>query len=190
VIDGLDECEVDQRREIVSFFKNTWESLPPDQNDSLRCMFISQDDNIARKDFVNMSSLKVTENHTRKDIADFVTAKSMIIKLKFDLTTDRQQWVQDQVTKSADGERKPPPTFTTPGLNCVGMFLFAHLMTSYLLDQSSRAELEKELLPENFPQGGTRLEEMYVSYGRVYRTRLTWTDTPASCDGCLLAEDL
>ncbi|USP81220.1 hypothetical protein yc1106_08494 [Curvularia clavata] len=145
VIDGLDECEREQRQQIVSFFKDTWESVPSADKDSLRCMFISQDDDISRKDFAAMSSIKITESHTRKDITHFVAARSMIIKQKFDLTEDRKQWIQDQVTKSADG-----------------MFLFAHLMTSYLIDQDSRAELDKELLPENFPQGGTRLEAIYL----------------------------
>jgi hypothetical protein len=69
VIDGIDECERDERREIVSFFEKTWESLPQSDMDSLRCMFISQDDNIARRDFANMSSLKITESDTKQDIA-------------------------------------------------------------------------------------------------------------------------
>lgn len=165
VIDGLDECESDQRQQIVSFFKETWELLPSADEDSLRCMFISQDDNIARKDFASMTSIRITEHHTRKDIVQFVARRSMIIKQKFDLTADRQQWIQDQVTKSADGEYKSHTIpLTILVLNYTGMFLFAHLMTSYLIDQSSRAELDKELLPEKFPQGGTRLEEMYVLY--------------------------
>ncbi|EMD69111.1 hypothetical protein COCSADRAFT_130498 [Bipolaris sorokiniana ND90Pr] len=102
VVDGIDECEGDQRQQIVSFFQDTWDSLPPADMDSLRCMFVSQDDNIARKHFASMSSLKITENHTREDIVEFVAGRSMTIKVKFDLTADRQQWVQDQVMKNAD----------------------------------------------------------------------------------------
>ncbi|EUC34823.1 hypothetical protein COCCADRAFT_92467 [Bipolaris zeicola 26-R-13] len=102
VIDGIDECEGDQRQQIVSFFQSICDSLPPADEDSLRCMFVSQDDNIARKQFANISSLKITESHTRKDIVEFVAGRSKAIKQKFDLTTDRQQWVQDQVMKSAD----------------------------------------------------------------------------------------
>ncbi|EMD96161.1 hypothetical protein COCC4DRAFT_55683 [Bipolaris maydis ATCC 48331] len=102
IIDGIDECEGDQRQQIVSFFQDTCDSLPPADMDSLRCLFVSQDDNIARKHFAGVPSLKITEAHTRKDIVEFVAGRSMAIKLKFDLTTDRQQWVQDQVMKSAD----------------------------------------------------------------------------------------
>lgn len=41
-----------------------------------------------------------------------------------------------------------------------GMFLFARLMTAYLYDQTSTAELEEQLSPETFPQGPLRLDEV------------------------------
>jgi hypothetical protein len=42
------------------------------------------------------------------------------------------------------------------------MFLFARLMTAYLYDQPTVADLEDQLLPENFPQGPFRLDEAYA----------------------------
>jgi hypothetical protein len=42
------------------------------------------------------------------------------------------------------------------------MFLFAHLMTAYLYDQTSVADLDQQLSPEVFPQGPLRLDEAYV----------------------------
>jgi hypothetical protein len=158
VIDGIDECEREERRQIVSFFEKAWESLPQNDNDSLRCMFISQDDNVARKDFANMSSLRVTESDTQSDIVAYVKARSVGIKSHLDLTTDRQQWTQDQIVKSADGKLHSP--IFSGLLTAPGMFLFAHLMTSYLFDLTSLAELEYELSPERFPQGATRLEDV------------------------------
>jgi hypothetical protein len=107
VINGVDECERDERREIVSFFEKTWESLPQSDQDSLRCMFISQDDNIARKDFASMSSFKVTENDTKQDIVAYVKARCMEVRSNLDLTTDRQDWIHDKIMRSADGRRLP-----------------------------------------------------------------------------------
>jgi antirestriction protein len=104
VIDGIDECERDERREIVSFFEKTWESLPQNDQDSLRCMFISQDDSIARKDFANMSSLRVTESDTQQDIAAYVRERSAEVRSNLDLTTDQQDWIQDRIAKSVDGK--------------------------------------------------------------------------------------
>jgi hypothetical protein len=39
------------------------------------------------------------------------------------------------------------------------MFLFARLMTAFLYDQTSIADLELQLSPELFPQGPLRLDE-------------------------------
>jgi hypothetical protein len=107
VIDGIDECERDERREIVSFFEKTWESLSQHDQDSLRCMFISQDDSIARKDFANMSSLRITESDTQQDIGAYVRARSVEVKSNLGLTSDRQDWIQDRIMKGVDGKASP-----------------------------------------------------------------------------------
>jgi len=105
VIDGLDECEREERRQIVSFFENTRASLPPD-DDSLRCLFLSQDDNFARKDFANMSSFKITEAHTKQDIQAYTAARSLEIQPNLHLSPDRRQYIQKLVADKAEG-RKP-----------------------------------------------------------------------------------
>ncbi|KAH4922495.1 hypothetical protein HBI23_095700 [Parastagonospora nodorum] len=144
VIDGLDECERDERRKIVAFFEDIHASLPQDEADSLRCLFLSQDDSIARKDFAKVSSLKITEAHTRKDIQSYSLARSKDIQAKFSLTADRQYDVYQMIVNKAEG-----------------MFLFARLMTAYLYDQTSVADLDEQLSPATFPQGPLKLEEAY-----------------------------
>jgi hypothetical protein len=104
VIDGLDECERDERKQIIAFFEDIWTSLPQDEADSLRCLFLSQDDNIARRDFTNMSSLKITEAHTRTDIQTYSMARSMDIQAKFSLSLDHQRYIQRMVTDKAEGD--------------------------------------------------------------------------------------
>ncbi|KAF2036244.1 hypothetical protein EK21DRAFT_52772 [Setomelanomma holmii] len=102
VVDGLDECEREDRKQIVSFFDNVWTALPDDEKDSLRCLFLSQDDSTARKDFANMSSLKITEAHIRKDIRTYAVARVAEIKAKFDLSTDDQHLFQDLIVDKAE----------------------------------------------------------------------------------------
>ncbi|KAH7090600.1 hypothetical protein FB567DRAFT_438198 [Paraphoma chrysanthemicola] len=97
IIDGLDECERDERKTIVTFFEEIWASLPQDRIDSLRCLFLSQDDNVARKDFENITSLKITQAHNKKDITAYAETRSLEIKLKFGLTTDRQLHIQELI---------------------------------------------------------------------------------------------
>ena len=103
ILDGLDECDREERKKIVTFFKDLWTSLPPNDADSLRCLFTSQDDGIARKDFANMSSLKITEDHIRSDIQTYTTARSLDIQTKLSLPPDRQQYIQRLVTDRAEG---------------------------------------------------------------------------------------
>lgn len=161
IIDGIDECDRDERRQIVSFFENLWNSLPQKDQDSLRCLYLSQDDSIARKDHARMSWLKITEAHTKKDIQSYAESRSLEIKTKFDLTTERQKYVEDKITSSAEGSISN----SERGRNVktsLGMFLFAHLIASYLFDQTSLAQLEDELSPGKFPTGPARLDELYV----------------------------
>lgn len=105
IVDGIDECEKDERKDIVTTLENTWESIPHDDADSLRCLFISQDDSAARKDFAKMVSLKVTENDTKKDIRTFARSWSSRIKHKFDLSAERQLFVENMITEKAEGEK-------------------------------------------------------------------------------------
>jgi hypothetical protein len=104
IIDGLDECEREDRRQIVSFFEEMWASLPQDEADSLRCLFLSQDDNAARKDFAKMSYLKITEAHTKKDIQAYAMARSKEIQGKFGLTPDQQDNIHRTIVDNAEGE--------------------------------------------------------------------------------------
>ncbi|KAF2116189.1 hypothetical protein BDV96DRAFT_645526 [Lophiotrema nucula] len=157
IIDGVDECEKEERKDLVSFLVSVWEALPIDEADSLRCMFISQDDSAARKDFSTMVALKITTNDVKHDIRSFARVWSLKIQSRFDLSDERLQYVEDVVTERADG-----------------MFLFAKLMSAYLYEQSSLGQLEEELIPGSFPKGPTRLNELY---GRIMRRISTRKDT-------------
>jgi hypothetical protein len=103
IIDGLDECEKEERKTIVRFFENIWASLPQNEVDSLRCLFLSQDDNVARKDFANMSSLKITEAHNKGDIMAYAKGRSLEIQAKFQLAPDKQMYIQKLIADKAEG---------------------------------------------------------------------------------------
>jgi hypothetical protein len=104
IIDGLDECERDERKQIITFLEDTWTSLPPKDVDSLRCLFLSQDDNVARKDHANMSSFKMNETHTKQDINAYCAVRSVEIGAKFHLSTDQQYDVQNILVTKAEGK--------------------------------------------------------------------------------------
>lgn len=104
ILDGIDECDRDNRKEIVSVLEEISESFPPEDADSFRCMFVSQDDSLARKDFSKMVSLKITESDVKKDIRTYAAAWSAKIQSKFELTAERQNFIEDSITAKADGK--------------------------------------------------------------------------------------
>lgn len=108
VIDGIDECENKHRSDIVSTFRSLWESLPAGKVNSLRCLFVSQDDGAAREDFAGIDLLKITEIDTRHDIRVYTNAWSKTIGMRFDLSQDKQQLVEDVVTQKAEGRHSTP----------------------------------------------------------------------------------
>jgi len=104
VLDGIDECDREERKEIVNVFEDISESFSPDDADSFRCMFVSQDDSLARKDFSKMVLLKVTERDVEKDIRTYAAAWSAKIQSKFELTAERQKFIEDSITAKAEGK--------------------------------------------------------------------------------------
>ncbi|KAK8130901.1 hypothetical protein PG984_007339 [Apiospora sp. TS-2023a] len=68
IIDGIDECERDERKKISSWFSKVVNSLERTKADEIRCIFISQDDGIARKDFSALPTISITMKNTERDI--------------------------------------------------------------------------------------------------------------------------
>ena len=103
VLDGLDECEREGRRRIASIFQDLCESLPVRDLYRCRCIFISQDDSAARKDFAKIPAFKITPSETSRDIKTYSAAWSRKIRHKFDLSDEREQHISNLITEAAAG---------------------------------------------------------------------------------------
>lgn len=104
IIDGIDECDREHRRDISVTLQAICESLPPDETDSIRCMFVCQDDKAAAKDFASIQSLKVTEAEIKQDIRIYASDWSSKIAAKFGLNGTKQKHVGDMITEKAEGK--------------------------------------------------------------------------------------
>ena len=103
IIDGLDECSRDDRKEISSWFREAVESLAPSEMDSIRCLFVSQDDGIARKDLGSLPTIKITtENET--DIKAFAMARHKEIEEKFGELRAKDCHITNIICARAQGE--------------------------------------------------------------------------------------
>lgn len=103
VIDGLDECERNSRKEISNWFRELVESLPPAEMDSIRCLFVSQDDGIARKDLGRLPTLKITTEN-EGDLKAYAEAQHREMEAKFGLLRDYDCHIANILCARARGE--------------------------------------------------------------------------------------
>lgn len=112
ILDGLDECPKEQRKIIVQWFKALVESLPTTEPDRLRCLFVSQDDGTARKDFSGVSSLKIEADDNRADIEEYCQIEAAKLKDRFKLTDERASEISSMIVASSEGTLNLRPAAT------------------------------------------------------------------------------
>ncbi|KAI1091079.1 putative zinc finger protein [Rostrohypoxylon terebratum] len=134
IIDGIDECPRDQRKYISQWFRKLVEDLPNSEPERLRCLFVSQDDGVARKDFAGLTSIKVGAEDNKNDIAKYCQSNACVLKDNFALTDERASEIASAVATSVKG-----------------LFLLARLIWENLERQVSIAAMEHELEPNVFP---------------------------------------
>ncbi|KAF2141617.1 uncharacterized protein K452DRAFT_271241 [Aplosporella prunicola CBS 121167] len=140
VLDGLDECNREERRKVSEYFRNVVCSLPRADADRIRCLFVSQDDGYARKDLKDIVSIKLTAEDNMEDIKSLVQIWEKKIQDKFHFDTTGQDIARTITERSQ------------------GMFLFATLMVQHLYNQPTLKDLQQEIQPDTFPRG---LNEAY-----------------------------
>ena len=82
IIDGIDECKRDERREICSWFCERVNELPKEELGNLRCLFVSQEDGLAKKDLSMIPQIKMLPAHTNADIRRYVDSWRVKIEVK------------------------------------------------------------------------------------------------------------
>ncbi|KAI1376891.1 hypothetical protein F4677DRAFT_459629 [Hypoxylon crocopeplum] len=144
VLDGIDECEREQRKRITGWFRGLVENLQPPHQDRIRCLFVSQDDGVARKDFRALTSFKIESKHNRADIEIYSKSAADKIQSSFQLSDDMSHQIAIKTQVAADG-----------------MFLLAKLISINLSQQTSVADLENELEDDRVPR------ELNEAYSRI-----------------------
>jgi hypothetical protein len=104
IIDGLDECSRVERQEITAYLEFIVESLPRHNMDNIRCLILSQDDGIARKDLSTWSTLKISSQDNRKDIEAYCQLWHSRIQDKFGTEAANRYNIADLVSARAQGK--------------------------------------------------------------------------------------
>ena len=110
ILDGLDECPRNERKEISIWFQSLVESLSPADYGSIRCLFISQDDGYARKDIGGLPTLTITSTHNQLDIESFAIHQAGQAQDPFGLSDEKRLEIIQKVTRGSGGKAptKPP----------------------------------------------------------------------------------
>lgn len=103
VIDGIDECPREDRKKIVQWFRELVDNLSPQDQERVRCLFVSQDDGPARRDFSGLVSLKIDRSDNDQDIESFAVTESRRIQAEFDLDAALTADIATKISTAADG---------------------------------------------------------------------------------------
>lgn len=106
ILDGIDECERDHRKEVCGWFRSLADSLPAAKQDEMRCLFISQDDGFARKDLSMLPTLSMTADQNREDISAYAHHWQGRIEERFGPLGNRGLALADIVPVRSQGELK------------------------------------------------------------------------------------
>ncbi|KAK4220734.1 hypothetical protein QBC38DRAFT_493568 [Podospora fimiseda] len=152
IIDGIDECVRDQRKYICSFFEEVVNSLPKKNMDEIRCLLVSQDDGIARKDLSKLPVLSVKKEDNHCDIEAFSKYWQLEIEKKFKGRFPKDVLdIANLVTERAQG-----------------IFIFAKCVLEELYKQTTRDALLKEWNDARFPKD---LDEVFQRiFDRIFGT--------------------
>ncbi|KAL8789346.1 MAG: hypothetical protein Q9195_006873 [Heterodermia aff. obscurata] len=148
IIDGIDECDIKERKMIISFFTSLVDTQT--QPGSLRSLFVSQDENDIKNLLATASVIRVSSDDNKADIERFAGRWAFKIIQKFELAAEVQDFITKTVTNRSDG-----------------MFLFAKLVLTNLYGQTTRDQLLAELQPDKFPRGLDQAKLALLRYGRI-----------------------
>ncbi|KAI6471127.1 hypothetical protein MCOR15_001015 [Pyricularia oryzae] len=136
VLDGLDECDSNQRKQILEFLIETIKSCDGQQPGSLRLLIFSRNEPDIKRHLGAETQISIMPENVESDIGIYVTYQSHLIKEQHDLEESEREYIAQHVTDRAQG-----------------MFLFAKLVVENLLAQTSKHLVRQELSPCRFPEG-------------------------------------
>ena len=103
VIDGLDECDSKEYKNILSSFNAAVESCNTANPGSLRILYISQAVPEIERMLLTASTLRLDPMDSAKDICSFVDFWVSKIQKNFDLTADESNFILNLICDEADG---------------------------------------------------------------------------------------
>lgn len=161
VIDGLDEYEAAERKQVLEFFVQLVKQCDEDEPGKLRILIVSQDYADIKRAIhsstiprIAPKIISLSSSDNKDDIHTFVKAWVDKIKRKHSLSDEQGDYLLKLTVVKADG-----------------MFLYAKLVMSNLYAQPTRGNLLDAIKARNFPNGLEQAYERIVT--RIKQTSST-----------------
>ncbi|KAF5593766.1 zinc finger C2H2-type integrase DNA-binding protein [Fusarium subglutinans] len=147
IIDGLDECEREERKAMTQWFRHLVESLSEKAPDRLRCLFVSQDDRIGEKDLRGLAKITIEPQENKKDLLAYCRVQAEELRCKFEFSEEEASRIAVAVADSVKG-----------------IFLLAKLIWINLISQITLAEVEEQVseFPPEINQAYERIMDRVV----------------------------
>lgn len=163
IIDGLDECEISQRKLLLSFLTEQVGHWDDRETGKLRIMFVSQQMSDIEKALQNATIFGLSKEDNESDIRVFVEARCKDIKSKYRaLDMEQMTFIRETTCFRSEGALNvtsdPHYYHSLPHLESwqfqiQGMFLYAKLVMENLYQQETVGNLLVEIRQYGFPNG-------------------------------------
>ena len=110
IIDGLDECDIQQRKLIMTFFTSMVNQCDELEPGKLRVLFVSQEFPDIAKALQTADTLKLTKEHNENDIKSFIRDWSGRIRTKYNITPEQADFIEESTFVRAQGNSRVNPT--------------------------------------------------------------------------------
>ena len=149
-IDGLDECEEQERQLILQLMSMVLRVSSPQAN--VKIFLTSQRMKDIKESLRSVVCFDIKHHHVRQDIQDYIRTRSSRLCKKFGFDFEKQASITKDISSRPNGKSYVRHGSETP-LNSPGMFLLARLIMDNLMDQDSIEDLEEELCTDTLPSG-------------------------------------
>ncbi|KAF5254484.1 hypothetical protein FANTH_742 [Fusarium anthophilum] len=104
IIDGLDECQREERKVITQWFRHLVESLPGNAPDRLRCLFVSQDDRIGTKDLQGLARINIEPQDNKQDVLAYSKVQAEELRRKFEFSDAESSRIAMAISESVKAQ--------------------------------------------------------------------------------------
>lgn len=108
VLDGVDECELEQRQSILKCLTSFVKEADHKDVGKIRLLVISQEEPDIRKALKGAEELVLQPNDNQSDIDQFVTHWAGLVRQKFGIHQEDEQIIKTWTCRNAAGKHYDP----------------------------------------------------------------------------------